>query len=281
MSNASHVCCTQFLLTFGADVNYQEPQRFYTPLHFSVGSRNPISLHVLLNSSQINIYVKNTDNLTPIAFARIRNSLDIAEVLQEHARSSKIDIRPEFLRRYFTNPLYRRWATRFFLLFMMIFMGLLANAYAYPYWLRLLVLLVVSLISTHAFNYFAFDIHFKENLAFSYVLSSILLMYITYWMYLMEEPWTLSNSLYHLFTMYGLYCVYCTRVSNPGFLKQQTMAVDENNLTREKICIAFARDPRWTLNHFCVTCLIRRPLRSKHCPVDGVCVAKFDHHCAW
>jgi len=59
------------------------------------------------------------------------------------------------------------------------------------------------------------------------------------------------------------------------------MTIDGNNLTKEKMCIAFARDPRWTLEHFCVTCLIRRPLRSKHCPVDGTCVAKFDHHCSW
>jgi hypothetical protein len=230
---------------------------------------------------QINIQLKNIDNYDPLTFARTRQNLDAVHMLDQRIRSSKVHIKPKFLQRFFTNEFIRKWLTRFYMFFVMTLIGLSANAYEHPYWVRFLFPIVVFFLTTQVFNYYVFDIHSKDNFAFSYVLSSSVLMYVTYIIYLQDNRWTVAHLVYHFSTIYGLYCVYCIKICNPGFIKQQTMTIDGNNLTKEKICIAFARDPRWTLDHFCVTCLIRRPIRSKHCPMDSTCVAKFDHHCTW
>lgn len=279
--NIGFVCCTQFLLTYGADINYQEPTRRFTPMHFAINNRSPISFHVLLKNPRVNIYSKNSDGMDPLAFARMRGNQDGVLFLEDRIQSSKVDIKPKFLQPFLSSEGNRTHLLRLFMFAVLVMFGMAANATTYSYWIRILGPIAIAYGMFYLFSYYVFDDRTKDHFAFAYVFSTTLFMYVTYIIYLQENSWSLRHLCYHFFTIFGVYSYYCTKKQNPGFLKQQTMSIDGHNLSREKICIAFARDPRWTLEHFCVTCLIRRPLRSKHCPIDGVCVAKLDHHCTW
>jgi len=59
-------------------------------------------------------------------------------------------------------------------------------------------------------------------------------------------------------------------VPKPGSRNQQKVVIEELLAAR-----------KFDEQHFCVTCMVRKPLRSKHCKRCNRCVAKEDHHCPW
>ncbi|KAL2181173.1 uncharacterized protein P884DRAFT_213860 [Thermothelomyces heterothallicus CBS 202.75] len=82
-----------------------------------------------------------------------------------------------------------------------------------------------------------------------------------------------------LFALYfGLTAFFYTRamVDDPGFVPKLNGIAEQKAVIDELIS-------QWKYDegHFCVTCMIRTPLRSKHCRRCQRCVAKHDHHCPW
>ncbi|DAZ92463.1 TPA: hypothetical protein N0F65_012693 [Lagenidium giganteum] len=62
--------------------------------------------------------------------------------------------------------------------------------------------------------------------------------------------------------------------SDPGVIK--TFETDIEEFLKNSV---FALPLNTTTD--CHTCLVRKPIRSKHCSRCGVCVARMDHHCVW
>lgn len=78
--------------------------------------------------------------------------------------------------------------------------------------------------------------------------------------------------------MYSLttYFYFTTMVSDPGYIPKSG-----SRSAQKKVIDELLADRNFDEPHFCVLCMIRRPLRSKHCKRCNRCVAKEDHHCPW
>jgi hypothetical protein len=78
-----------------------------------------------------------------------------------------------------------------------------------------------------------------------------------------------------LYSMVVFYYVTTMR-ADPGFVPRLNGIAEQKAVIDELLSLW-----KFDENNFCVTCMIRTPLRSKHCKRCQRCVARHDHHCPW
>uniref|UniRef100_A0A7N6BMA7 Palmitoyltransferase n=1 Tax=Anabas testudineus TaxID=64144 RepID=A0A7N6BMA7_ANATE len=243
---------TRLLLTFNVSVNLGDKYHKNTALHWAVLAGNTTVISLLLDANA-NVDAQNIKGETPLDLAKQRKNVWMINHLQE-ARQAKGYDSPSYLKRLKMDKEFRQkvmLGTPFMVIWLV---GFIADLDIDSWLIKGLmyagVWVAVQFLSKNS-RQRTFFLNFAAHLPFATV----------------HVPFLL-NSL-ALFYNFGK-----SWKSDPGIIK----ASEEQ---KKKTIVELAETGSLDLSIFCSTCLIRKPIRSKHCAVCNRCIAKFDHHCPW
>ncbi|KAG9840459.1 palmitoyltransferase akr1, partial [Aureobasidium melanogenum] len=272
--------CLDVLLKWGADVHARDDLGF-TALHWALvkGSYNCIQKLLEYGADR---FVANNDGKTPAVTAKDMNS-----TRQWHRALSDCGFDPSGNPRSFPLTFVkdtRKFLDRFFFAWPFVVIGITLYILSImPVYFGLPISMVTSyllqLASQKLLKWAPSDMkhmHKTPFLAgvFAATLAWVGIRYITH---ILPTTFT-SHFFLNLFFVaaFGLcaYYYFTAMLMDPGYIPRSASR-GQQKATIEELIDAKAFDEQ----HFCTMCMIRKPLRSKHCRRCNRCVARHDHHC--
>jgi len=253
----------RYLLSQGADITARDHGGF-TALHWAGLKGKYKAAKVLLELGNSDPTVKDNDGETPAQMAQRKGFLSVYKLLETYKKpaSKSLSVRQLSMFWFFMACFGTVYALALMTLLPYFILGALAVGVSFS---AARTMLPSLWLDTNHRNPFWVGIVTSTYLVSAFV-------YFTTVMPLTSEERPLESMLFWIINAIFFPLYYKLVFSNPGYIPTHGSEWKEFVSALEK------DEP---LPQFCLTCMVRKPLRAKHCRSCGHCVARFDHHCPW
>ncbi|WWC67222.1 uncharacterized protein I206_101129 [Kwoniella pini CBS 10737] len=266
----------QLLLRHGASVHLQDNAGM-TPLHWAAVKGNKVSIKYLLDAGA-NLDIREESGKTPRDMAEELKGLVPFERGLEEAGFSSLGSK-----RY--GKLSDRNTTMAIFALPTLYLGLIFKTFDYfpgyiSFPLAISEFMAMQLTVTH---YLLRHISNEYKVSSSNHFVSIIIASIIWVSYswatrlVTGTPGHLILNLAFFISFTGCsYNLFRAVRSDPGYVP---LPVNDSEV--KEALEDLVDQGRLNGTNFCIECMAKKPLRSKHCRTCNRCVARFDHHCPW